>query len=268
MHCGSCGAQVSAQHLNCPYCGVMTPLGQQQQYYQQHHQAHLETLERHQELQDEARRLADARASVTRTANFSLYWGVGGLLGCFCLVPSLIALVLGLRARKLSKKYALVLPLNATLGPVLGLIGLLFGTLVIGIAVHAERTRAAQIAALEARLGDLSQTKLQHATACDLAQRRLLTEGFAGSTNIEDFECDGKLLQDGTSATLEAIRLKTGSDHHTVRACLEYGARWSVSGFRKQALCSQPDDTTPGQASRAATGTAGPGPSSAGQAPN
>lgn len=93
MKCESCGAQISEYEANCRFCGAVTPYG----HHQQQHQAHLEALEKHHELHGQTQRLAQVERALRRTSNFSLYWGGGGLLLCLCLVPSVVALMLGLR---------------------------------------------------------------------------------------------------------------------------------------------------------------------------
>ncbi len=243
MKCGSCGAQIGAQEINCRFCGAVTQFGLHQQHHERQHRAHLEALEKHHALHGEAQRQAEAQASLKRTANFSLFWGIGGFLLCVCFIPSVVAVVLGLRARTMSKKYGLVLPANATVGLALGAVGLLSGASLIVIGIVSDMKKQARIDELDAQLQKASEQTLDQPTACRLTEKRLLQKGFGGDKSVDEFECDGKLVQNGTRATLESVRFEADTKDVTVRACLEYGARWSVQGFRVNAACDQPDDT-------------------------
>ena len=243
MQCGSCGAQIGAYEVNCRFCGVVTAYGLHHQHHQQQHQAHLETLEKHHELHGQAQQLASARASIQRTANYALYWGLAGLLFCLCLFPNVMAIVLSFRARTMAKKYGLVLPVNATIALALGVLGILGAGGFVTFGVITDMRKEARIEELEAQLRNASKPTLDQPTACALVEKRLLKKGFGGDSSIQDFDCPGKLQQDGTRATLESVRFEASSKDRTVRACLEYGALWSVMGFRLDAACSEPDDT-------------------------
>jgi hypothetical protein len=191
----------------------------------------------------EDQRRKEASSSLQSTANLALYWGIGGLVGCLCFIPSCVALVMGFRARTMARKYALVLPVNATAGLVLGFLGLLFGAGLISLGVISDLKKQERIEALDRQLRNLDNPKLDHATACGLVEKRLLQKGFAGDSRPSDIECDGKLVQNENRASLENVRFTANSNETVVRACLEYGARWSVLGFRKRASCDEPDDT-------------------------
>lgn len=243
MKCGSCGAQIDATDLKCQFCGVVTQYGAQEHYQQQQHRAHLEFLEKQHAQQHDAQRQQTAQVSLKRTSKFALYWGVAGLLFCCAFFPSAVAVALGIRARKMSSKYQLVLPLNATLGLVLGALGLLAGAGFIAFVIEQNAQKEQRIAEIDRQLADSTNAQLSHNVACLLVERRLLKTGFRKDSSVNDPECVGKVLQVGDQATLEDVQFKASGEHFSVRACLTYAARWSVSGFRLKNRCNEADDT-------------------------
>jgi hypothetical protein len=199
-------------------------------------------------------RVEEAKASLARTAKHSFFWSLGGLLACCLFIPSTVGVVLSLRARKMASKYRLVLPLHATLGLALGSIGILAGAGLVTIAVVGEMRRSERVEAITKLLGDTAeQSELTHASACLLAELRLLRGGFRDNDNVDGFECDGQLKRTEHSAELLGIRFEQSSEPFVATACLERGQRWAVVGFRLKARCSDPDDTAE------PSGSSGPG---------
>lgn len=252
MKCTACGAQLGANVPQCTFCGVVTPFGLQQQHAAQQQAAQAHAFQLHREYQEAQQKQLDANRSLKRTADASLYWGIGGIVACCFFVPSAIAMVLGLRARKMARRYDLVIPTNATMGLVLGSVGIAFGLFMVGLVIVQNYEREATLAEIETQLaGKLERTTIDQPTACLLAKRSLLKGEFKNSdTPPDNFDCDGALSVDGNSAVLEDVKFTRSSTRFTVRACLKRGARWSVSGFRENNACSDLDDTakanTPG----------------------
>jgi hypothetical protein len=258
MKCTACGAELGANVPQCTFCGAVTTFGLQQQHAAQHQAAQAHAFQLHREYQRAQQKQFDANRSLKRTADASLYWGIGGLVACCFFIPSAIAMVLGVRARKMARRYDLVIPTNATIGLVLGSVGIGFGLFMIGIVIVQNHERESTLAEIETQLaGKLERATIDQPTACLLAKRSLLKGEFNNSdTPPDDFDCDGALTLDGDSGVLEDVKFTRSSTRFTVRACLKRGARWSVSGFRQNNACSDPDDTSKTSAMGSATGSA------------
>ncbi len=251
MNCLSCGAKVGESDTHCPYCGAITAHGSRVQHQQQQLAAHREALgvqrehaEAWQQSQEAWQRKQEAKASLARTSKHALIWSGAGVVVCCAFAPSVVGVVMGLRARKMAKKYELVLPVTATIGLILGVMGVLLGALLLSVGILDGMERDDRLAAIAKELGDsAAKEKLDHRTACLLAERRLLQGGFRDDKTVENFECDGQLSQDDRHASLINVRFERGGDLLVVTACLERGARWSVQQFRLKATCDEPDDT-------------------------
>ncbi len=261
MKCPSCGARLGPADPRCSYCGIVTAYGAQLEQQRQQHAAYHQAAAAHHDHAQQQQRLADAKASLAKTARHSLWWSVGGLIACCAFVPSVIGVALGLRARKMASKYNLVLPVQATAGLLLGLFGVTEGIGVIGIAVVQSAQREERLSQLEQALGTRATAKdLEQEVACMLTEKRLLMGGFRDKQTIDDFECDGQVEQKDKQATLFDVRFELSSERFVVKACLSKGERWSTTGFRLDNECSEPDDT--------AEDYAAPEPTASGTAPN
>jgi hypothetical protein len=241
IKCTTCGAGLGANDLQCPYCGQQTLLGVQQAQYQKQHELHAQAQQAQQQQWQQHQQQLEAKQSLSRTSQLALFWSLGGLLICCALIPSAIGLTFALRARKMAAKYGLVLPGSATLGLVLSVLGLALGVSTISWMIYDARQRDARIQAIDAALGQsaLSPT-LTASTACMLAERRLLQEGYNGNKSFDEFECTGKLEQQADRAILHTLRFKVSGDRHVTAACLERGSRWAVSDFRAATDCGKP----------------------------
>jgi hypothetical protein len=194
---------------------------------------------------ERAARREDARL-VDRKATFSLVFAVLGLVCCLLPVPGIVAVVLGRRANSLARAKGVQEPTKATLGIVLGLIPLPVAVLFYGWVIVREIERSERIEELEVSTAasGVSQS-LSAATACELAELRLLRDGLEGHTGggFEDFECAGRLSVAGDRATLDDFGFnQTDAGRVSLRVCLSFGTRWTVSGFRKSAACAEPED--------------------------
>jgi hypothetical protein len=248
MKCAACGAILGASQANCAFCGALTPFGREQQHLAQQHAAHAHAFHLHRHHQHESDKRGEATRSLKRTSDASMYWGIAGWVLCCAFIPSLVAIVLGVRARKMAHRYDLVIPTTATLGLVFGALGLISGAGLIIIGVVQNHQRDAEIAEIDGKLeGRLEAAVIDQPTACLLAKRSLLKGEFQEKDgSLDSFDCDGKLTVSGDEAVLENLRFsRSSSDRNTVRVCLARGARWSVAGFRRNASCREADDVTP-----------------------
>jgi hypothetical protein len=87
---------------------------------------------------------------------------------------------------------------------------------------------------------------LTQPTACALAERHLLSNGFesTGNTLIADLRCDGALQASGTTAELLDLEFKAGDHHVRASVCFRRGVRWSVDRIAVGG-CSVPPSGTP-----------------------
>lgn len=250
MKCEACGAVLGPSQPSCSFCGTITPFGVQQQHLQHQQAAHAHAFQLHQQQQQEAYKRNEAQRSLKRTADAALYWGIGGWVACCSFIPSVVAIVLGLRARKMARLYDLVIPTSSTLGLVFGTLGILSGAGLITLGVVTDMQRDEELESIDAALeGKLEQATISQPTACLLAKKSLLKGEFKGSSTMpESFDCDGKLTVQGEKAVLEDLRFERSNAHERVRVCFERGARWRVTGFRQFASCDEADDLPPSRA--------------------
>lgn len=183
---------------------------------------------------------------VDRKATYALVFAAIGLLCCLFPIPGVVAIVLGRRASSLARAYGIQEPTKATLAVVLGLIPLPVAALFYGWVIVSEIKRAERIEELEGRVSAPSQLEvLQVATACELAELRLLRDGLEGHTGsgFDGFECAGRLTVTGERASLDAFTFnQTDAGRASLRVCFSRGTKWAVTGFRKAAACDAPED--------------------------
>jgi hypothetical protein len=183
---------------------------------------------------------------VDRKATYALVFACVGLLCCLFPIPGIIAVVVGRRALALARSYGIQAPTKATLGVVLGLIPIPVAVLFYGWVIVREIERAERIEELESLVTAPSRAEvLQVATACELAELRLLRDGLEGHTggSFDGFECAGRLTVTGDRATLDDFTFnQTDAGRASLRVCFARGTRWALSGFRKAAACDAPED--------------------------
>jgi hypothetical protein len=248
MKCAACGAQLGPVEVACSFCGVVTPFGLQQQQLLQHQAAQAHAFHAHREHEQTQRKQHEASVALKRGADAALFWGIGGLVGCFCFIPSVVAIVLGFRSRTMARRYNLVIPTNATLGLVLGAVGILGGAGLITIGVVEDMRRDSSLSEIEQQLeGKLQRPTIDQASACLLVRRSLLKGEYKDSNStVDGFSCDGKLTLQGDKGVLDDVRFKRSSERHVVRACLTRGERWTVGSFRDgNASCDEAPATAP-----------------------
>ena len=261
--CQQCGAALAPGATQCAYCGAITQLAHDLSRQAHAQQQHLAYQQHQVALQHQVARQHDAKASIERTALHSLLWSALGLLCCVIPLFGIVGIVMALRARKMARKYGLVIPATATLGLVLGVFSLLASVFSYTFIVFQEIKRADRIDVLESKVGaGVLAERLAPETACHLAELRLLKDGIGSVSggSVEEFECTGKLQQDGDSAVLDDYSFDwTSHGRRHVKVCYRRGTRWTATGFRAAKSCNEPDDVAalfrdePGNAAPAAS---------------
>jgi len=268
--CQQCGAALAPGATQCGYCGAITRLAHDLSRQAQARDQHFAYQQQQVALHHQVARQHDAKASIERTALHSLIWSALGLLCCMIPVFGIVGIVMALRARKMARKYALVIPVTATLGLVFGVFSLLASVFMYTFIVVQEIQRSQRIDALEARVEASARSeRLTPETACDLAELRLLKDGIGSVSggSLEEFECTGTVQQTGDSAVLDGYSFhRTNSGRYHVKVCYRRGARWTADGFRVDRSCNEYEDLTnhfPDEPKGSATGPSKPPPSSA-----
>lgn len=229
MRCTACGAGLGPNDLACAYCGQQTPLGAAHALHLQQQALHVRAHEVYAQHAQAQQRLLEQKTALEKTARHALLWSAAGLVFCCTLLPSVVGLVLSLRARRLAQQSSLVLPTSATLALLLSGLGLLLGVVTLVFGALDERRRSERIAAIDTQLGQAhAAVTLSHTSACLLTERRLLSDGYADSRSLDLFECDGRLEQNGDRARLEGVRAELGSNKHVLEVCFERAERWRV----------------------------------------
>lgn len=237
VSCTRCGANVDPAAAVCPYCQTQTAYG----YQQARHAAYYQQQSAHAERARVEQLRAERKQALEKKAKQALFWSLGGLVIC-CFPAALVGLVLGLNVKSAAKKDQLVAPGSATIAVVVGGLGLLLFCGMLTLYVHDTRKTDARVAVLEQQIEPTrSGERIEQRVACALTELELLKEGFNGSNNlnIRDFECNGKLEQDGEHAQLFDVSFRSSSSkpRHIVSACLVRGARWSVRELREDGSC-------------------------------
>ncbi len=135
VQCQRCGAALELGAVNCPYCRTLTPHGyamEQQRVAQGWHaQANAEFARQNERLRIEE--------EIKKQANTAMITGIVGLVLC-CSPLTIVALVLGLRAKANARRHALIAPTGATVGLVIGIFGLAAMVLYVMMLVFSAIT--------------------------------------------------------------------------------------------------------------------------------
>jgi hypothetical protein len=122
-------------------------------------------------------------------------------------------------------------------------------SLVVYVMIIVQEIRVSdRLDELERKVGEqASVAVLSPQAACYLAEIRVLKDGVGGrsGTSIDDIECNGRLDIDKERATLHdfGVRDDSAGSRRFLKACFSKGVRWTVSGFRRENDCAEPDDT-------------------------
>lgn len=236
VSCPRCGANIDPSALACPYCQIQTAYGRQQAERYAAHQQHAAQTEQAQRAHERGQR----QAALGKKGQHAMIWSLAGMFTC-CFPAGIVGLVMGLNVKSAAKRENMVAPGASTVAVVVGCFSLLlFGGAVV-MYIHDSRRTDARIAQLQAQVnGAPSGERLEQPLACALTELTLLKEGFAGTSglSIDDFECNGKVDEDGERARLQDVRFRTSSsERRNVAACLTRGARWSVKELREDGSC-------------------------------
>ncbi|MEQ9502811.1 MAG: DUF4190 domain-containing protein [Deltaproteobacteria bacterium] len=249
MKCPSCGASIVDDALVCAYCNQPTPAAHEQRRADAEAERQREAEEDAFDRAQDAKRLDNARKSIRSSGLWAVIWGVLGLFTCIFPVFSIVAIFMGLKARRLAREFDVVVPTSVTAGSVVGGVGIAFGVffwIIGGMGIHevSQRKDALQVI-IDA--GD-SKEQLDAETACALAEYSLLTDGWTGKrgTSIDDFACTGRVEQDGDFAQIDDVVFHTSNDDKwDLRACFKRGTKWSLKGFRQEKGCDEDEAPPP-----------------------
>jgi len=232
--CERCGAGLPPNTDQCAYCGTVSAPARAQ-------------------LQAEAARLLHASAPLAaqaaiarrvaqtnteQAATRALMWGLVSFIFICLPFPSVLAILACNRAQRLAREGGAAVPTRARVGFIFGaLTGLGFIALFIYMCVdiHANNVRVAARKAELVQVAARHQNSpaLDHELACALAESSLLTDGFAGNTDVNsfhDFECAGALNVQKDRAELRDFNFRTSSTGAPVTAtiCFKHGSSWFV----------------------------------------
>jgi hypothetical protein len=180
---------------------------------------------------------AHAGMTIAASARNTLLWGVLTAL-CICSpVTAILAFTSYSRTKESARQAGVALPGHARAGFWLALLGLVWfvafwGYMALDVQRDNERADARK-AELSQKLAKADPSKLDHDTACALAELHVRTAGYGGeqpSGRMQDFVCAGTLKTEGPRASLEdfKFRLSSSSGVTTVAVCLKHGDRWFV----------------------------------------
>lgn len=237
VRCSRCGATVGPVAPTCPYCNRITPAGEEAKRRAE------------QETRAQAQRVANARLEferkITRTSMGSLALSLLGCLVC-CLPLGVVAIVLGLRARKMALGGHMPVPTIAVVGVAIGalscLISTAFWTHAIVKSYENDEEVARDIVARRNALGNWPyEAELQHTTACKLGELYALENNVgAKAASLGSFDCSGKLtVHWNNTATLDSLRYKAQGSLKDYSVCFKRGERWYVSQMTLGA-CPEP----------------------------
>ncbi len=181
----------------------------------------------------------EATPEAKRMATYGVATGIVGL-GCCCFPVAIVAIALGLRARKLARESGTPAPATAGIALGLGALGLVVGIFVAGFALQRELHRRARIGTLESQVaGSLSSPTLEQPIACALAEMRLLRDGLGSrsASSVERFDCPGRLTQAGDAARLDDTQVVVSGRRERLDFCFRRGAEWHVTSFGVHERC-------------------------------
>jgi hypothetical protein len=231
MKCPSCGANQPERAI-CEYCGRAMPMSTPQPAAQQQNAWQAPQANLHIPTPNPAE----------KSARHALIWSLVGAFVC-CFPLSIVGLVLGLRARKEALQQKITVPVASTLAIVISALVINL-SLAFGIWFGIDQARLDdRIKELTARISARdTEEVLAQQTACDMAELRILTDGWADDSSIviDGFDCPGKVIQRETDAELPDFSFNTSSYARvTVTVCYKRGARWTVKAFREGAGCPE-----------------------------
>jgi hypothetical protein len=228
--CESCGARIEPSHLACPYCRAITPFGLARRAQDEHARWAQEAAAVVAAQRSDAQSRALAQTELDRIGRLSVIWSVVGFVFCCLPVPSIVSLVLAVRARLVAREKGFVVPAQATIGLLLSLVTMLLSGSFYTFAGVSAIQKQRRIQALESKTAVTAAAQtLDHDTACALVEIYLLSHGFSSSSDdIDNLTCDGALEQHGSNATVHDVTFEVSTSFHTTDASMKRGERWIV----------------------------------------
>jgi hypothetical protein len=235
LSCERCGAGLPPDSEQCAYCGTIS-------------EAARAALAGERARQEQFVRQATAQQAMLRqralsaseqAAGRALLWGiVSFVLVCVPIVPSLLSLMAYKRSQKAAREAGVELPTRARVGLWIALVsGLgsiaLYVWVIAGVQADDARVDARKMALTQQIAQPGNTTTLSQPLACALAELFILSNGFAGDTNVgrfHDLECLGAVRVLNEHAELSDFKLTTSSTSPALTAtiCFKHGARWFV----------------------------------------
>ena len=244
--CSNCSAPLQDLVEQCTFCGTVTERGVQAR----HARASQTDAERRASAQaaaqQQAAELARARTSAQLEVESSGKWAlIASLVGLVCcLVPigPVLAILFGLRARRLAHRLGLPNSSLATAGLTIGVAGAVLSVLTwvgVGVTMVKESKRKAE---LTAELGKVTNRKLELETACALTELELIETRYEDFSALEPFDCKarGELEVKGEAAVLRELSFKKSGPKVGLVSCLRYRKQWSVHQVRADDDCEEP----------------------------
>jgi hypothetical protein len=184
----------------------------------------------------ELREKAKVEAQVKSAASNALVVSIIGLVICCIPVIAIVALVMGVRARGLARQHGVIPPGGAAAAIAISVVSLIAFAAGLTFSIVEDQRKQERITKLEKRIeDDVDDKKLDLDTACALVEIHVLEEGYGGTsaTSIEGVDCPGKLRNQGETASLDDIQIKS-TKTETAVACFKRGSKWYVERLGKE----------------------------------
>ena len=149
-----------------------------------------------------------------------------------------MAIVLGLKARRLARDPATPIPARAVVGLVCGVVSLLMAVAGWFWFATDQLQKSRDIENLQAQTGPIaSQKKLTQAGACKMVQLEILEGRKWTVYSLRKIRCKGTLEREGNQAVLSEVKILK-SKTITVKGCLMWtGSTWVVKEVRRSGEC-------------------------------
>lgn len=209
--------------MSCDYCGAASL-----------HAVRSQKAPTPEDLARDEAEIHAAQAAITKRGTTAFLWSMAGLVVCCLPVPGIVAITMAHGVRTKAQARGWLPPSTAVAAIVLGIINILiFSGFVALVAWEMRATAERQAFLHETTAKSSTALVLPQAAACDLAELRLLEDGWKGhsgnTTLSETFDCAGRLEITDRTAVLYGLTFRFNSDaRHTLDACLRRGQRWRV----------------------------------------
>lgn len=235
--CNNCGAKLGPTTPSCPYCGAVTAYGQQVEHAAATQNAHHQHAREQHQLNLQMERDRQRRAAMESAATFALISGLVGFVTCCLPVGPVLAIVMGLKARRLARETGFARPMRGTIGLVCGLLGLLSAAGGWSYFIYDTQKKDEDIEKLrEAAVKVADDKDLTDAAACTLVRLEVL-ESTSSVYRAKKIKCRGDLKRTGDRAVLTRVRVLKSSPY-TVKGCLVWrGERWVVEKTPRYGKC-------------------------------